>query len=394
MKLIWLTAELPFPPNTGGRIVMYKRIKYLSRNNDIYLFSIIDRNEEEKYISDLQKYCKDVKLYSREGKLLRNMLGLLFAPYVCESRWYTKMKNDIEENFYSTHPDYVIVDFPQMLGNLSDEILRSRKVILNQHNTEYVTLRNLSNLFDNPFKRVIYWLESYRLERLEKKNYKRGVIKLFTFVSIEDKVFFEKKYNLTNTYLLPIGTEICPLEKRGNGEFVISYIGKMEYSANAEAALWFAYNVFIKLRREIDNISFYIVGKNPPKKVSRLEEVNSSIIVTGTVDSVDEYFEKSDIVVIPLFHGGGVKVKLLEALGHKKLVITTSKGIEGTIFKNRKELLVAETSEQFENIIKDVISHQESYEIIREQGFNCVKENYTWSAIINNYESILRIMLE
>ena len=65
---------------------------------------------------------------------------------------------------------------------------------------------------------------------------------------------------------------------------------------------------------------------------------NPNIVVTGTVDSIEDYYEHTDIVVIPLTHGGGVKVKVLEALGHGKLVVSTIKGIEGTTFSEWKRI--------------------------------------------------------
>ena len=392
MKLFWLTAEMPYPPNTGGRIVMFKRIEYLSKNNEIYLFSIVDSDDDYKYRDDMLKYCKKVSLYNRHNHQLRNLLKLLCGPYVCVSRWQNEMKKDIDVLYEVIRPDFVMVDFPQMLGNISDSVMRGGRIVLNQHNTEYVTLRNLANIYNTFHMRMASKVESYRLKSLEKKYYERNLIKLYTFVSIEDKDFFEKQYGLHNTYLLPIGTEISNYESKPNKEFIISYIGKMEYPANAEAAIWFANNVFNRIENDIPGLKYFIVGKNPLPEVNALQEINPNIIVTGTVDNIDDYFEKSDIIVIPLFHGGGVKVKLLEALGHGKLVITTSKGIEGTVFEDRKELLVAETPEQYVELINDIYVQPGNYESIKNEGRKCVLENFTWAAIINGFEMKLKEM--
>lgn len=384
---------MPFPPNTGGRIGMFKRIEYFSRTNEIYLFSIIDRTEEVKYKHSMEKYCKSVSLYCREGKKLQSLFQLIKAPYVCESRWFSRMKSDISVYYEKLNPDFVIVDFPQMLGNIPEKVFHSGKLVLNQHNTEYLTLRNISKLFDNPLKRVVGLIESYRLERLEKKYYQRNAIRLFTFVSSEDKLFFENKYGFTNTLLVPVGTEVNVSEKKDKGNFNISYIGKMEYPANAEAAVWFANNVFGKIKADIEGIRYYVVGKNPLRSVKELAEQDADIVVTGTVDDIGKYFEMSDVIVIPLFHGGGVKVKLLEALGHKKLVITTRKGIEGTIFRDKHELLVAEDAEHFKELIKDIFHNPDKYNDIIETGFECVKNNFTWAAIVKNYEEVLKSMI-
>ena len=52
MKIIWLVPECPLPCNTGGRKVEWNRIKSLARNNDIYLYLIVDDEKERKYQSE------------------------------------------------------------------------------------------------------------------------------------------------------------------------------------------------------------------------------------------------------------------------------------------------------------------------------------------------------
>lgn len=65
VNILWVTPELSFPPNTGGKTVTYNRIKYLSKYHDIYLFSFIDSDEDKKYVTEALKYCKEVHLYNR-----------------------------------------------------------------------------------------------------------------------------------------------------------------------------------------------------------------------------------------------------------------------------------------------------------------------------------------
>ncbi len=90
----------------------------------------------------------------------------------------------------------------------------------------------------------------------------------------------------------------------------------MSYLPNVEAALWFSKQVFFLLfKKKIPESKFYIIGKDPSKELVELSGSNPNIVVTGTVDSIEDYYEHTDIVVIPLTHGGGVKVKVLEALG-------------------------------------------------------------------------------
>ena len=387
MKVIWISPECPYPANTGGRIGIMKRLEYFSQNNDIYFFCVIDHEDEYKYRFELSKYCKEVHFYKRnKGTAL---LKLVKGPFVCVSRWITTMRNDINVCFEKEMIDWVIVDFPQMLGNISKKIFDSNKLILNQHNVEYVTLHNLANSISNPLRRALYNIEAQRLYQLEKKYYRNLYIKLFTFVSIEDKIFFERKWGRVNTLLVPVGAEVYKYEENRENRNIISYFGKMSYPANAEAAIWFSNKVFPIIQKEIPQCRFYIVGKDPTKDLLELSENNSNVVVTGTVDNIEDYYKQTDLVVVPLSYGGGVKVKVLEALGYGKLVVSTVKGIEGTTFRNQKELLTAESAEEFAQICINALQNISCYEEIRRCGYENIRKNFTWKAVVDKFEQEL-----
>lgn len=387
MKVIWVSPECPFPANTGGRIVTMKRLEYFSQNNDIYFFCVIDYDDEYAYRSELLKFCKEVHLYKRNKGT--SLLKLLRGPFVCVSRRITTMKSDINVCFEREIIDWVIVDFPQMLGNISEKIFNSNKLILNQHNVEYVTLHNLANSIVNPLRRALYDIEAQRLYQYEKRCYRNLNIRLFTFVSIEDKNFFERRWGRLNTLLVPVGAEVYKYEENRKKQNIISYFGKMSYPANVEAALWFSNQVFPIIQKEIPESRFYIVGKDPAKRLLELSENNSNIVVTGTVDKIDDYYKQTDLVVVPLSHGGGVKVKVIEALGYGKLLVSTAKGIEGTTFRNKKELMTAESAEEFARICINALQNISCYEEIRRCGYENIRKNFTWEAVVDKFEQEL-----
>lgn len=378
------------PENTGGRIGTLKRIEYLSKNNDVFLFCIIDCQKDEQYKTDLEKFCKEVHLYNRNKHKLNTLLNIFKYPYACASRTLQVLKKDVEYTYNSNHIDYVIVDFPQMIKNIPPDVFNDGKVVLGEHNIEYVTLDNLAESIVNPFKKFIYRMEARRMKVYEEKIYNENKIRLYTFVSSEDKLFFEKTFGKENTLLIPVGSEIMPYKgmvRRQN----IMFFGKMEYPANAEAACEFAENVFVKVLEKLPKATLYIVGKNPLPKVIKLKErFKDRIIVTGTVDSVEPYYDIASLIVVPLKHGGGVKVKVLEALGHGKLIITTQKGIEGTDFINGYHLIVAKDNKDFAQQCVNVIKEPQKFEKIRKNGYDYVKANYTWKAIIGSFEITLK----
>lgn len=390
MNLIWITPELPWPANTGGRIGIMKRIEYFAINNSIYLYSIIDSDEEKQYVKVLKRYCKSIHLYNRNNSKFENIAKCFKGPYICSSRWKKEIMSDIDQCFKDKSIDYVIVDFPQMLGNLSKDVFNSGKVVLNQHNLEANVLRSNADTIKNIIKRKVYMIEAARLEKLEQKYYNSKKICLYTFVSREDKKIFEDTFNVHNTLLVPVGidinSELAKISDLKNDK-VISFIGKMSYPSNVKGAIWFVNNVWPRIVEQCPEVRLYLVGKDPVQSICDL--ANENVIVTGTVDSVQEYYEKSSLIIIPLLSGGGVKVKLMEAFSYKKIVVSTTKGVEGTDFENGKHLLVEDNPKSFADSCIKVLNHRNEFEDMAACAFDKAVAEYSWKGIVGNFESYL-----
>lgn len=385
MKIIWITPECPYPPNSGGRSGIWNRIIQFSKNNEIFLFSIADE-EDFQYINEINKYCKETKLYKKTKSLFTIIKSLIY-PYTAVSRWNNNMKRDITETIRKIKPDFIIVDSPQMLGIFNKKSLKEENIILCQHNIEYLTLRNIAKGIKNPIKKLMYYIVSKQLELYEKKMYRKNIFKLVTFVSINDKKYFENKYNYTNTFLVPVGAYITD-EINNDGNDII-FVAKMSYPPNEEAAIWYLENVWDNVYKENNTTKFYIVGKDPSDNIKQLAQKHKNVIVTGTVDSLKKYYDMAKIVIVPIFTGGGVNVKLLEALGNGKLVITTPKGIEGTDFEKNIQLLVCENAEEFIYECNNVLEKYSDYSYIVLNALKKMKEDYSWEKVVGDFEQKL-----
>lgn len=391
MNILWLTAELPYPPNTGGKIVIFKRIEYISRNHKIFLFSFINNKDEVKYKKILEKYCYNVKIYNRKINL-KVLIKSLFSPYMVESRTSAELKRDILQCIVENNIDIVNIEFPQVSKNIDNIHNINIPIVLNQHNIEYKALLSISKVTPNIVRKILFFYESLKMKAFEKNLYKRNIIDRYTFVSLEDKEFFQRNFisNEKKLMLTPIGTEISTKEikEKHNLTKNIIFVGKMNYYPNVDAVKWFVTKIWPIITNNIPDVKFYIVGKDPTEEVQKLQ--NEKIIVTGTVDSIQPYLDMSDIYIIPLKSGGGVKVKLIEALGNNQLVITTSKGIEGTMIKPNEHVLLADEAQEFANKCIDALNNQNKYiDIIRNAKQLVIKE-YSWQKVCSDYDTFLK----
>lgn len=203
-----------------------------------------------------------------------------------------------------------------------------------------------------------------------------------TAVSSNDSAFIES-LNLNYTtaviengvdtdYFHPIDTEI----KKSNMVFT----GSMDWRPNQDAAIYFANEIFPLLKKEIPDLTVTFVGRNPPQHLLNLG-AQTGIIFTGLVDDVRQYIAESALYIVPLRIGGGSRLKILEAMAMKKPIVSTSIGAEGLEVTNHRDILLADTPEDFCNLCIKVLRNHQLSESTAENGFELVHEKYKWNSI-------------
>lgn len=107
------------------------------------------------------------------------------------------------------------------------------------------------------------------------------------------------------------------------------FVGGFNHAPNYDGIIWFLNEVFEQIKQCIPDIRLYIVGSNPSDDLKA--RASDDVIVTGFVtdEELENYYNDSRLVVVPLRYGAGVKGKVVEALYYQVPIITTSIGAEG-----------------------------------------------------------------
>lgn len=390
MHILWITLESILPANTGGRIGVFKRLEQLSRKNEIYLYYPYDNDSELTQVNELKKYCMKVFPYSRTTNKKHGLLRLLKYPFTVGSREFTSMKLDIQECIKKNNIDIINVDFPHMCVNLIGLDIEI-PIVLNEHNIEWKVYRTIANSHINCIIKVLYYIDSFRLKKYEENLLKKIHFSKITFVSSKDMQYMidEKVIDKDRACLVPVGADIQDITAVSHDEKNIIFVGKMSYGPNIEAAKWFVKKIFPRIKKNIYNAKFYIVGKDPTEEVEKLRA--KDIIVTGMVPDIKKYYEIADLVVLPLKNGGGVKIKLLEAISYNKPIVSTSVGVEGTYFESNY-IPVSDEPEQFAKLCKRILNDKKVYP--EKEVYTYFKKNYTWSSIGVKYEQCLKEVIK
>jgi glycosyltransferase involved in cell wall biosynthesis len=138
----------------------------------------------------------------------------------------------------------------------------------------------------------------------------------------------------------------------------VLFVGNFAYEPNVDAAQYFCRDIFPLILKDVPNAKLFLVGNAPPSEVCSLAS-NRHIEVTGRVASLIPFYKDADVVVCPLRIGGGIKVKVLEALGYGKAIVSTSIGAQGLDLSTYRAVAVADEATDFAKNVVRLLVHPE-----------------------------------
>jgi glycosyltransferase involved in cell wall biosynthesis len=140
--------------------------------------------------------------------------------------------------------------------------------------------------------------------------------------------------------VIPLGIRLgAPLDPEGTDRAVV-FVGSYVHPPNVDAARFLVTEILPHVRRAVPDVTAYVVGDAPPPAIREL--AGDGVVVTGRVASVEPYLDRAAVVVAPVRLGGGMRVKVLDALGAGKAVVATPLGVSGLGLDDGVHALVRE----------------------------------------------------
>jgi glycosyltransferase involved in cell wall biosynthesis len=102
------------------------------------------------------------------------------------------------------------------------------------------------------------------------------------------------------------------------------------------------------------------------------------------VDDVQQFMNSYNIMIVPLFSGSGMRIKIMEGLGLGKPVITTTIGAEGIAVADRENIFIADTPEDMIHVIDFCVNNIKECEKVGKKARSLVEEKYAQKIISQN----------
>ena len=172
-------------------------------------------------------------------------------------------------------------------------------------------------------------------------------------------------------------------------EKAVGFLGNYPHDPNRDAVMYFLTEMWTELKRRVPGIKFYVIGRGPTKDILAAAREDRDIIVTGQVNDVREYLEKVKVFVAPIRLGKGFRGKILEAMAMGIPVVSTRLGAEGMAVRDRENIMLAESPEEFIRVTEELFKDGELCRRIGLNGRQLVEENYSWQKGVEILESVL-----
>jgi glycosyltransferase involved in cell wall biosynthesis len=168
------------------------------------------------------------------------------------------------------------------------------------------------------------------------------------------------------------------------------FLGSLDWIPNIEGLLWFVEKVFKPISNS--NIELHIAGRNSNSRLRQTLKKEKNIIFHGEVESSKDYVLDKHIMVVPLFAGSGMRVKIIEGMAMGKPVISTPLGMEGINVTNGEMANICPQADCFIKTIMDFFDNPEKINIIGEKAHEFVKNNFDTFTIANKVNEMYKII--
>lgn len=398
MKILQLCKKFPYPLKDGESIANTYMSKALNElGNEITLLAM----NTVKHFFDLKTLPTDFNHYEaihtikldNRVKPFDAFLNLFNKDSYHVSRFVLKEYNQKLIKLLK-ETDFDIVQLETLYLTPYVDTIRKyskAKIVMRSHNVEHeIWERITENTSFLPKKKYLQYLTK-QLKQYEVSN----LNSYDTIVAITQRdLDYFKKIGLNKQGLVaPIGLDMSnyfPDYNSFQKPLSLSFIGSLDWMPNIEGLEWFLNHVMPKINERFPKMELHIAGRNMPS--SLLNYQSKTVIIHGEVESSTEFLNQHSMMIVPLLSGSGMRAKILEAMALGKISLTTSIGIEGINATNNKEMLLANTVDEFIQAIQKAHQLGGKLETLGRNARTFAIEHFDNKSIVKRYLQELREM--
>ena len=382
MRILQLMNKVPWPPKDGGAIACLNLTKGFSMLG--HEVTVLSMNTSKHHIriedmpADLRRKA-DFRLVEVPASItwIEATLNLLFSkvPYNAQrfisdefSHELVKLLNEKSFDVIQLEGLYLCPYIP-VIRKYSQALISYRA-----HNIEYEIWERTATLAEGFRSKYLRNL-SKRIKRFEESYL--NTYDLLVPITDRDGVKLDKLGNSKPRHTSQTGIDFASLVPTARKlEFPsLFHIGALDWAPNQEGLIWFFNNCWPKIQSQNPELKFYLAGRNAPEWFERIIKLEG-VVYLGEINDAYDFINSKAVMVVPLFSGSGMRIKIIEGMALGKPIVTTDIGTEGIPTENGKNILIANDVERFVDAINQLIHDRALSDRIGKSAIGFIQEKY------------------
>jgi len=387
-----LTPYLPYPDSSGGQIRTLNLLKYLCKNNEITLVSLIKDKKENENIKYLLKYCKKVMTFPRSATpwTLKNILrtGFSLDPFLIVRNSAPRVKEAVIEELEMGNYDIIHAETFYVMPSLPKTNI---PIILVDQTIEYLVYQHYVDETTSWFLRHLLQIDVEKLKNSERFYWRQA--NQVIAVSEADRLEMNKLEPSLSVEIVPNGVNLDLFRKKtdwNTKEKSILFISNFKWLQNVEAAHLLIDKVYPLVKKIIPSVKLWIIGQHVPGDILSLQEKDILVksIPEDDVKTLVDAWHDASVFASTIKGPGGTRLKNLAAMASQLPIVSTKVGVEGLMVKDKIHVLIGNTPEEISDLIIKVIKTPSLAEKLALTTRRHVEENFDWRKITKSLDSI------
>ncbi len=388
MRILYILNRIPLPLTDGGAICSYNSVKFLhAAGHELHVLAL---NTKKHYQDPAQMLdvCTSIDTIDivTDVRALDAARNLVFSrrPYIAE-RFHKEIFANLicatlqDEKFDVVHIDHTMIAW--YVDAIRARVPKPPPIVLRTHNIEHVIQERLAAHERNPAKS---WYRRFLARRM--KAYETAYFPKFDAlmaITPEEQAMMRQMGYSGTTALIPAGVDIAKFSPNPSIQAragTMCYIGGMDWQPNIEAVQWFVSEVLPLVHRTHPSAEMHIAGKRMPAEVRAFGEAHGAFMHPD-VPSAADFIQSHAMLLVPLLSGGGMRLKIVEAMSLGVPIISTRIGAEGVAVRHGESILLADTAEEFAHAISELLHSPNLAQALARNARDIALREYSWENI-------------
>lgn len=394
MRVLVLTQVLVSPPDAGPKVKTLQVLRHLAAHHDVVYCTFVRNARETQDAAKLREICCRVSTVPLKRSRVGDARFLIESlatgdSFLLRRDYRAAMQSMVRQLLQEERIDVLHVDQLNMTRFVPPEW--SGTVILDEHNAVWQVFDRLRKGAGNPLKRWFLGREARIIRKLERKACLRARVVLA--VSEQDKQALRMLAGEhVPVEVVPITVDaerFAPIwEARDPAADRLLTIGTMFWLPNSEGVMWWLREGYRQLRALCPDLTYDIVGARPPRSLQALAHQCAGARIHGYVADAVPFWTHAGALAVPILSGGGVRVKILEAMAMGVPVVSTSIGCEGLDMHDGEHLLVADTPADFAHACAKVLQDKDLSLRLARNARRLILERYDAKGALRTLDDI------